>query len=302
MKIKTKRYYVYYLLKVVGALIALLPLKAGLYIGALIGRLIFTFAKKERHVAFENLKASFPKKTENEIEEITKEVFANLGRNFVEWINMHYKLSEKNIDKWVKAEGLEKVDRALSKGKGAIILTSHLGNWELVGIYFLLKGYAGGVIVRRIYFERYNDFVNALRTKKGAVIVYRDESPKKALRLLRDNKILGILADQDMDSVDGVFVNFFGRPAYTPKAPVAFALASGAPIIPCFMIREKEGHRFVIEDPIELQDKIDKEETIKHNTEAWSRVVESYIRKYPDEWVWMHKRWKTKPRSQKAHV
>ena len=103
-----------------------------------------------------------------------------------------------------------------------------------------------------------------------------------------------LLADQDVDSVDGIFVDFFGKPAHTPKGPVALALATGAPLVPCFMIREKNCHKLVLEDPIELEEKSDKDETIKFNTQKWSRIVESYIRRYPEQWVWMHRRWKTK--------
>ena len=124
------------------------------------------------------------------------------------------------------------------------------------------------------------------------MIIY---SPKKILKILRRNEMLGILADQDMDSVDGVFVDFFGQPAYTPKAPVAIALASKAPLVPCFMIREEKGHRLIIEDPVELEEKGSREETIAFNTEKWSKIIESCIKRYPEQWVWMHRRWKTKP-------
>lgn len=294
MKIKTRRYYLYYLAVIGGFIIAILPLRVGLFFANLAGKAGFAILRRERRKTLANLREAFPEKTNAEIERIAKGVFSNLCKNAVEWVNT-YKLNKKNIDKWVKSEGFEKVKSAFSKGKGVIILTSHFGNWELLGICFLLKGYPGTVIVRRIYFDRYDEFINKVRTSKGIGIIYRDESPKKVLRLLKQNKAVGILADQDMDSVDGVFVDFFGKPAYTPKAPVALALASGASIIPCFMIRERNRHRLIITDPIRLVEKSNKEETIKFNTQQWSHVVESYIRRYPEDWVWMHRRWKTKP-------
>ncbi len=294
MKIKTKRYYVYYFLKAAGFIVSLLPIRVGLYLANFAGKAAFAIMKKERRRTLENLRSAFPEKSDAEIERIGKAVFSNLCKNGIEWVNVH-KLNKENIDLWIETEGLDKVDRVLSKGKGGFVLSSHFGNWELLNIYFPAKGYPGFAIVRRLYFDKYDAFLNSVRTSKGGGIVYRDESPKKILRLLKQNFLIGIVADQDMDSVDGVFVDFFGKPAYTPKAPVAFSLASGAPIIPCLLIREGGRHRLVIEDPMEMEEKSTKDETIRFNTERWSRLIESYVRKYPEQWVWMHRRWKTKP-------
>ena len=298
MKIKTRRYYLYYLAVCGGILINIIPLKAGLWLAGFIGRVVFAVLPRERRKMRDNLKNAFPEKKDAEIEKISKEVFSNLCRNAVELASFR-KLTPRTLDKWVTSDGAyEKIDRALSKGKGVIMLASHFGNWELISAYFTLRGYDGTVIARRIYFHKYDEFINRLRHYVGVGVIYRDDSPKKILRVLKKNAMLGILADQDVDSIDGVFVDFFGRPAYTPKAPVALALASGAPIIPCFMIKEKGGHRLVLEDPVELEEKSDKQETIKFNTQKWSRIVESYIRRYPEQWVWMHRRWKTKPAEQ----
>jgi len=295
MKIKTKRYYIYCLARIGCFIIGILPLRVGLFLADLAGMLGYhVIFKKERRRAFENLKSVFPEKSDEEIENIAKKVFSNLCKNVIEWLNA-FKLNKKNIDGWIEAQGFEKLDRVFSKGKGTIGLASHLGNWELMHIAFALKGYPGTAIARRMYFDKYGKFLEDIRTAKGVGVVYRDESPKKLLRLLKKNKLIGILADQDVDSVDGVFVDFFGKPAYTPKAPAAFSLASGAPIVPCFMIRKERGHRIIVEEPIEMEKKSDKAETIRHNTQRWSDVVESYIRKYPEQWVWMHARWKTKP-------
>ena len=294
MKFKIKRYYFYYLARVAIFIVSILPLCLGLRLADLAGKLIFAILRGERQKALGNLRASFPEKKDAEIEKIARDVFTNICKNAVEFVNI-YKLNAKNIDSWIKIEGSEKIDRALLKGKGVIILASHLGNWELVTTCLNLSGYNGIIIARRIRFYKFNSFIEKVRKSKGVGIIYRDESPKKILRQLKQNGMIGILGDQDVDSVDGVFVNFFGRPAYTPKAPVAFALASGAALIPCFMIREKGHHKFIVEDPIELEKTPDKDQTIKVNTEKWSNLIESYIRRYPGQWVWMHRRWKTKP-------
>ncbi|MBL7155753.1 MAG: lysophospholipid acyltransferase family protein [Candidatus Omnitrophica bacterium] len=293
MKIKTRRYYIYYLARIGIFLVSMLPVKVGLVLAELAGKVIYLLLKEPREIAFENLKSSFPEKTDAEIARIVKGVFLNLCKNAIELLNA-YKINKGNIDKWVRPEGVDIIEKAFSQKNGIIVLASHFGNWDLMAMWFALKGYGANAIAKRIYFERYENLMNKMRSAKGIKIIYREESPKKILAALKRNEPLGILADQDVDSVDGVFVDFFGKPAFTPKSPVAIALASKAPLIPCFLIREKSGHRLVFEKPIEIVDKGNKEETIRFNTQEWSRVVESYIRKYPSQWVWMHKRWKTK--------
>jgi len=294
MKIKTRRYYIYYLAVIGGFFIAILPLKLARFLADLAGRLAFSFGGKEKKRALENMRFAFPEKTDAEIRQIARQVFSNLCRNAVEWIHA-YKLNKKNVDKWIESEDFEKIDLALSKGKGIIILSSHFGNWELASFCYSFRGYRATAIVRRIYFNPYDRFINRMRKSKNVNVVYRGDSPRKFFKILRNNESLGILADQDMDSVDGVFVDFFGKPAYTPTGPVQLSMATGAPIIPCFVIWEKNKHRLILEDPIVLEAKETKEETIKYNTQKWSRILESYVRKYPDHWVWMHRKWKTTP-------
>ena len=122
-----------------------------------------------------------------------------------------------------------------------------------------------------------------------------DESPKKLLRVLKNGGMIGILADQDVDSVDGVFVKFFGHDAFTPVAPVKIALATGAKIVPAFVVRKSDNsYRFVAEKPMTLSSSGDKEADVKRYTQEWTDTLEKHIRKDPEQWVWVHKRWKTK--------
>jgi len=294
MKIKTRRYYIYNLAVVGGFLGAILPRKLGFHLANFAGKIGFSFAKKERNKAISALKMAFPEKSDSEIKKIAEKIFINLCKYIIELLNI-YKLNKNNLEEWIKPEGFEKVERALAKGKGVLMLSSHFGNWDLQAMYFSLTDHPIDVIARRIYFNKYDDFINRVRRSKGMGIIFRDESPKKILRSLKQNKAIGILADQDIDSVDGVFVDFFGKPAYTAKAPVALSLVSGAPILPCFTVRDGTRYRFIIEDPVEIEERSTKEETIRYNTQKWTRVLEKYIRKYPDHWVWMHRRWKTRP-------
>jgi KDO2-lipid IV(A) lauroyltransferase len=294
MRYRYRRYFLYYFGRVFAFLVYLLPISVGIRIAALLGRCAYLILPKYRNIAITNLQTAFGReKSRREIRRIARGVFVNLARSACEVINFP-KINERNIDRFVRIEGIERVDRSFAAGKGTIILASHFGNWELLGMTFRVKRYPGVTIGRKIYFYKYDDFLNRLRKSHDVNVIYRDDSPRKMLKTLKDNRILGIVADQDVDSVDGVFVDFFGIPAYTPIGPAVLAKASGAMMIPCFVIRRRRGHVLKIEEPVKLVDTGDKEADLVTNTQRWSDVVESYIRRYPEQWVWMHKRWKTK--------
>lgn len=294
MKYKFRRYYLYYLGRVAAFIVYLLPIDTGLYIAKIIGGLAFWILGPYREIAVSNLKNAFAgEKVNGEIRRIARKVFENLAKNAVELINFP-KIKKTNIDKFVAIKNRDILDNAFKPGRGIIIVTAHFGNWELMAATLRLKGYPGVTIGRRIYFEKYDRYLNGLRKIHDVDIIYRDESPRRALKILKSNQIVGVVADQDVDSASGVFVNFFGLPAYTPIGPVALAKASGASLIPVFIIRENNRHILIIEKAVELIDTGNKEEDLARNTQEWSDVLESYIRRYPEQWVWMHRRWKTK--------
>ena len=294
MKFKSRRYYLYYMARVMIFFIQLLPSRIGLFVAKKAALLAYWGLPSYTKITIENLKAALAgERTERELQAISRRVFENLGKNALEMVHLK-RLNVDTIDGIVQMQNREILDNALEKGKGVIIVTAHFGNWELMPAALRIKGYSGAVIGRRIYFDRYDRFLNRLRAVHDVSVIYRDESPRKALKVLKANGVLGIVADQDVNSVDGVFVNFFGQKAYTPVGPVALALASGAPLVPAFMLRDDGLHRLIFEKPIDLSDTGDKEKDMTGNTQRWSDVVESYIRRYPEQWVWMHRRWKTK--------
>lgn len=264
-------------------------------LAVIFGRLAFMVLGAYRRITIDNLTEAFgSEKSVREIDEIARKVFENIAMIAVEMVNFP-KINSSNIDRYVRMENAGIVDDSFRAGKGTIILTAHFGNWELLAMALRVKGYPGVAIGRKIYFSKYDEYLNSLRRVHDVNVIDREESPRAFLRILKSNRIVGILADQDVDSVDGVFVKFFGRSAYTPIGPVALAGVTGASIVPAFMIREGMHHRFVIEKPIELVNTGNKEEDMVTNTQAWSNVLESNIRKYPELWVWMHRRWKTRP-------
>jgi len=293
MKIKTRRYYVYYSAKIFLGLLSLVPLKISLMIASFLGKLVFRLVPRYGKIAVDNLDMVFSDNHEKNIK-TAENVFANLAKNGAEWIKLSV-LDPKKFDKVVtEVEGLERLDEVLAQGRGAVVLGFHFGNWELLGFTLRMKGYPGALIARRIYFHKYDKFVNRLRQRFDARVIYREETPKKMLRELKSGGVLGVLADQDIDSVDGVFVDFFGKSAYTPQAPVKIAMAAKTKIVPIFVVRKKDNtHKLVVEEAIDVTSGGRTEEEVKRYTQMWTSLLEKYVRKYPEQWVWLHRRWKT---------
>lgn len=284
-----------------GALIALksvflfLPYAWGFSFGGTVGKFCFVVLKKERQRTLTHLKAAFgSEKSDAELQAIAKGVFEHYGKTLAEWALIE-KLIHR-LDYYVRSEGLQHYDETLAKGKGGVIVLAHFGNWELGGGYTSLKGYPATAIARKLYYNLYNDLLMWLRHKFKVHVIYRDESPRHILAALKKNRFVGIAADQDVDRVDGVFVEFFGKPAYTPSAPARLAMTTGAALIPAFIVREGRNgmfHRVIVEKPIELTDTGNKDEDLRVNTQKWVDIQEAYIRRYPEQWVWNHRRWKS---------
>jgi len=273
----------------------LFPRRFALGLGVLLGKLMFRLPGRDKERAIENLTIAFGnEKSQQEIREICRRCFENLGKGLMEVLQFP-RLKRKNLDRLVAFEGRQNLDEALKTGKGVILLTAHFGNWELLGASLALSGYAINFIVRAVRSPRLDALVTRNRESKGIKCISRGASIKSGLKCLRRNELLGILSDIDT-KVDGVFVDFFGRPAFTPRGPASIALRTGAALVPAFIVRQKDNtHKIIIEKPLELQITDDLEEDVRANTALFTKVIESYIRKYPEQWIWIHQRWKTQP-------
>ena len=292
---KARRKVLYIILKAMSSLVLFLPARWVLPTGSLLGGIAYLVLSRERKNAIENLNIAFShEKSARDIKRVCRESFQNLGINLIELLRFP-KLDRENIDKLVTIKGEDRIDTAIENGKGAIMLTAHLGNWELLAAYAALKGYPINVVARNIYYEGYNDMLVRLRESKGMKVIYR-EDVKRMFHSLKNNELLGILADQDTDKVDGVFVKFFNELAYTPTGPVALSIRSGAPLIPCFIIRGNGRHTIFVEEPLPILRTGDKDKDLLVNTERYTKVIEEWVRRYPSQWVWLHQRWKTKPK------
>ncbi len=296
-KRKFYRYPVYLLARLASGLVLILPRDWALAVANGIGQLGYWFVSRQRIKILENLKLAYgDTKSTQEFETIGRRVMGHMLQTAVDFLRFSA-LSRDRVASLVEAgDAYSFCKDILQEGRGLIIMTAHLGNWELLAGSFCLQGFNGAVIGRRIYYEPYNRWIIGLRSAVGVQTIYQDEAVRQVHKHLRAGGIIGLLPDQDRDSVRSIFVDFFGRPAYTSVAPVKFAMAAGAPILPAFMVREP-GNRYKLVLGNLLRPKIegnDRAASIRKYTEAWMKDFEEVIRRYPEQWGWMHDRWKTK--------
>ncbi|MFH1800324.1 MAG: lysophospholipid acyltransferase family protein [Candidatus Omnitrophota bacterium] len=292
------RYPLYLLTRFGAGLLLVLPRSWALALANGVGYLGYWIVSRQRTKILENLKFAYGN-TESPaaLETIGRRVMGHMLQTAVDFLRFAT-LSRDQAASFVEAgDAYSFCKDILQEGRGLIIMTAHMGNWELLAGIFGLQGFRGAVVGRRIYYEPYNRWIVSLRSAVGVRTIYQDEAVRQIHTCLKTGEIVGLLPDQDRDNVRGIFVDFFGRPAYTSVAPVKFAIASGTPILPAFMIR-MPGNRYKLFLGNLIRPKIkdyDRTASIRKYTEAWMKDFEEMIRRYPEQWGWMHDRWKTKP-------
>jgi len=272
------------------------PLKLALFLGRFLGTAVFFADGKRKKMAYANLKAAFCKDlSPAQIRRIAKSSFQTLGLNLVEVLKFPY-INKKYVDKHVRIENLSHLNNALAKNKGVILLTAHFGNWELSALAAAIRGYPMLVLAREQRHPRLNRLLNSYREKKGCRVIQKGMGLREIIRSLKRNELVGMLGDQSAGR-RGAWIDFFSRPASTPRGPVEIALRTGSEILPSFMVREKGGrHRLVIEAPLGLdRDGGNREDKVISSLKRFNELLESYARKYPAQWLWPHNRWKRTP-------
>jgi len=294
MKRRVSHYLEYLLTIGIVRLTQLLPHDWALRLGSILGRITFSAVRLRRKVVLENLRASFPDKSDSEIMAIARDTYRNLAMSLVEYGRLPV-TTQGQMRERIRIDGLENFDKALARGRGAVLVTGHFGSWELMGASLIGLGYKVNFLVGEQSNRAVDNLMNGLRRSQGIGIISMGASMRQVLKALRANQFVAMLSDQDAGS-HGVLVDFLGRPASTPFGPASFAVRTGACVVTGFIMREGlSRHRVVLEEPMVPEAGADEESESLRLTQLYTSVLEKYVRERPDHWLWLHRRWKTKP-------
>ena len=281
----------YFAVVIMRAVAAVTPYSLLWLLGTAVGCLFYVFDGAHRRVAAENLAAAFPRRSRAERHAIVRAMFGHFGRLLFEFLKFST-LSPEQILARVEFDGEERVRLAYGQGKGILFVTGHFGFWELHAIAHPLRFEPIGVLARTLDNARLNTLLEDIRQRTGNVVIYRQGSIRKVMRLLSEQHGVAILIDQHISGADAVYVEFFERPAATTSAVAALALRTGAPVVPVFALPSGRGrYRLIYEHPIEPP-AADSEDAVRELTQRCTDVLEMYVRRHPDLWLWMHRRWR----------
>lgn len=272
-----------------------IPWGAASGLGGAIGAAAFGLLGQERRKVLANLEAALTAEASPKDRlGIAKGCFVHFGRVAAECMKLDG-LKEADLASKVEVRGFDRIEAALAKGRGILFLTAHFGNWEIMAAAYAARGVSVSVLAAPIYDEVLDRWTREIRGKRGIRTILRGRfgTAKAMIAAIKRNHLLGVLIDQDT-RVDGVFVPFFGRPAYTPSGPATLALRYDLPVFVGFSTRLPGGqYRVESIGPIELKRTGNLEEEIRENTASWTQLIEAQVRRYPEQWIWMHNRWKT---------
>ncbi|WP_371372158.1 lysophospholipid acyltransferase family protein [Sporomusa aerivorans] len=286
----------YHMWKLAGRFVCLLPHSIILSAGGMLGRLYYRVAVKQRRRALEQIQERLDLSLA-EAEKIIRKSFIKLGQTFLEVLQMPA-LNKENIKQYITLENRHYLADALAEQKGVVFLTGHLGNWEWFGAALALDGFPVADIVKRQPNDQHTRILNEQRQLFGIEIFASGTNEIfGAAKALKKGKMLAFFADQDA-GYDGVFVDFLGKPAATPLGPAMFARKFKSPVVPGFIGRKPDGtHRIILQPPIYYEDTGDPDADLYKLTERMTKIIETAVREYPDEWVWFKKRWNTEVKS-----
>ena len=271
------------------------PLRIRRFLAFCLAKLAYLLLLKRRRIVIQNLTLSFPDKTRTEIIRIAKKMYVNFALMVMEFSDILY-LNKDNLDKSVAIEGLDHYIAACHEGKGVLLFGAHFGNWE-IGNAALAITTKPFVFVYRIFYSAFlENCITYVRASYGNTSLSKKKTMRTMVRLLKKGETINILIDQKASRKEGVFVDFFGRMAATTPGLAMLALYTGASVLPAFTRRLPDGKYLLEIGPkVEIVNNGNRDSDVLINTQNFTKIIEEYVRKYPDQWLWVHDRWKTKP-------
>jgi KDO2-lipid IV(A) lauroyltransferase len=284
----------------VQALVRPLPRRWALALGRSLGRLVADLDPRHVRIAAENLRRAFPHWDEARRLRTARAVYAHFGQTLVDILWMDGQPRERLLGLVVE-EGRETVERIHARGRGTVYVTAHFGNWEFYGLAWGWMGHPIGVVARPLDNPALDARLNAFRTRSGNTVISKRRALPDILRILRAGGGVAILVDQNVQEQDGIFVEFFGRPAATTTVAAALAVKTGCAVLPvhCEALPDG-GYRFVYGPELEWTASGNRQADIAQLTQAMTTAIEGWVRERPEQWLWMHRRWKTQPRTAEA--
>ena len=280
----------YAAVRVIGWIVVPLPMSAVRVIGRAIGRLGYLVDVRHRRIALANLAAAFPGRSPRERRAVAQATFAHFGSLLLELLKFGT-YSPAQMLAAVDIEGAERARHAAARGRGVVFVTGHFGYWEMQSIVHALGGGSVAVLARPLDNPYLHRWLERIRTSTGASVIYRQGAVRRMLRELGENGAVAMLIDQHLHT-DAVMVDFFQRPAATTTALAAVALRTGAVVIPVFSLPLPGGrYRLIYEHPIDPPD-ADDPDALRRLTQRCTDVLEMYVRRHPEQWLWMHRRWR----------
>lgn len=279
--------------------LACLPSSMAYAVGEGLAALLYRVDRRHRLVAQENLHRAFHGElSPPEITALVRSTFMNLGRTVVETCRS-LKIDRENFRQFIRVEGYEHIQQAKCRGKGIICITAHLGSWELLPLACGLMGEPMSVVTRPLDNPYLDRVINRLRTASGTRVLAKKQVMPVLVRALLRGESVAILIDQNTTWKEGVFVDFFGMPACTALAPALLALRTDASVLPAAIIRDgRDRHTIRIEEAIPVIRTGHLRADIVANTASFTRAIEALVRREPSQWLWVHRRWKTQPRTE----
>jgi KDO2-lipid IV(A) lauroyltransferase len=276
--------------------LALAPASVSRACGIVLARMAYLLHRRLRRVGMRNLQLAFPQMAASQRRRILRGVFSSLGRQLGDFCRFpHY--NRENISQLAVYDGFENFERAQARGKGVLFLAAHFGGWEVSSFMHALHGHPLHILVRPLDNPHLDRLVTRHRTLSGNRTLPKQDFARAMLAALRAGETVGILMDQNMISEQGVFVDFFGIPACTSTLLARMALRTEAAVVPAFCLWDPtlRRYRMRFEPALETIHDGSEEANIVANTAAYTRVIEDYARRYPEQWLWVHRRWKTRP-------